>query len=1005
MASMPQLIRDTPTRALAVLLLLSLASVPLASASDLPKAPILRDWIEEMKESPRGPFERLRWFCADGSVLPPKSGACVPHGGGVQHGEWNERATALRENGYLVANVLADLDPSDFIGPDANLSALRQILLERFLISWDSGWIFRGARSYRGALQAEDEEAASRATLLAMLGDPSWRDPARFALLREAVRLLPVRAEKSLASEVRVAALEIADRDADFMPLRAKIHGSPDPGDADRVRAYAEAAQEADEDGRAELADAYEQLAVQIDTLYASDAANAIDALAETIQDRNLSEKLAAGARRLRETEIPGQRLAILGDLLTAVRDRFPKIAAPETALAALDASLAIEDEIYAAGNALTQALGGYSRQQRLWLLEYSSRALYGAGFLSQRHLKSLKDEFVRLEDNGQLDVNAYRRLVGYLARVPEWSNRWLTFLFGPAVEHLALIEPEVRLYSQDRMRGSPLLFYSAVVDSLSLDVDRLAGIRHELFGETIGAGLRALNPGLAEGTLRTDGGVGRDRLESDGIHLLPETTSELTRVAGILTEGEGSSLSHIQLLARNLGIPNVVVGTELLPRVRERSGTRVVMAVSPGGVVQLAERGPKWDAVFEDQDGSHELVIRPDLEKLDLAFQEFTPLANLRATDSGRRSGPKGANLGELKFLFGDAVPGGFVIPFGAFRSLLDRKIAPGEPSVFEWMIERYGAIDAASGDPERRAALVSGFLERLRSWILTVELSPEFVGGLRTMLEQTFGPDGTYGVFVRSDTNVEDLPGFTGAGLNLTVPNVRGFDNIVTALREVWASPFTERAFGWRQANMEQPEYVFPAVVVQRATPSEKSGVMVTTDVAGGGMDFATIAVNEGVGGAVDGQASESLLIDLRTGESRFLAQATAPTRATLARSGGVTRIPASGTDAVLRQGEIHQLVKLARSLPVRFPSISNEDGTPMPADVEFAFLNGKLVLLQIRPFVESDRARSASYLQQLDAGLRERGSRPVDLRGVPGMAPITDTVPDAAPTEGAN
>lgn len=981
---MSRLICDTATRALVVLMLLSVGLSSLGHAAPLPPAETLRSWIQEMKEAPRGPFERLRWFCEDGSVLPPKAGACVPHGGGVQHGEWNERAVALRENGYLVANVLAELEPSEFIGSDANLDALRQILLERFLISWDGGWIFRGARSYRGALQAEDEEAASRETLLAMLGDPLWRDPARFGLLREAVRLLPVRAEKSLASEVRLAALEIADRDADFMPLRAKIHGSPDPGDADRVRAYA---QEAEEEGRAELAEEYALLADQIDTLYASDAADAIDGLAGSIQDPKLSKALSAGADKLRETEIPGQRLAILGDLLSAVRDRFPKITVPETALAALDASLAIEDEVYAAGNALTQKLSGYSRQQRLWLLEYTSRALYGAGFLSKRHVESLEEEFVRLDELDRLDVNGYRRLVAYLARVPEWSNRWLIFLFGPAVEHLAPLEPEVHLYSQDRMRGSPLLFYSAVVDSLSLDVDRLAGIRHELFGEAIGAGLRALNPGLAEGTLRADEVGERDSFESDGIHLLPETTSELTRVAGILTEGEGSSLSHIQLLARNLGIPNVVVGNELLPRVRARSGSRVVMAVSPGGVVQLAERGPQWDAVFAADDGAKDLVIRPDLEKLDLAFRDFTSIANLRATDSGRRSGPKGANLGELKFLFGDAVPGGFVIPFGAFRALLDRKLAPGEPSVFEWMIERYGAIEAASGDPDRQAALVTKFLDRLRNWILTVELAPEFVEGLRVMLEQTFGPDGTYGVFVRSDTNVEDLPGFTGAGLNLTVANVRGFDNIVAALREVWASPFTERAYGWRQSHMEQPEYVFPAIVVQRAMPSEKSGVMVTTDVTGGGMDFATVAVNEGVGGAVDGQASESLLVDLRTGESRFLAQATAPTRAVLANSGGVSRVPASGTVAVLRPAETSQLVRLARSLPVRFPSISNEDGTPMPADVEFAFMKGKLVLLQIRPFVESDRARSASYLQQLDSGLRERGSQPVNLRGVPG------------------
>jgi hypothetical protein len=188
-----------------------------------------------------------------------------------------------------------------------------------------------------------------------------------------------------------------------------------------------------------------------------------------------------------------------------------------------------------------------------------------------------------------------------------------------------------------------------------------------------------------------------------------------------------------------------------------------------------------------------------------------------------------------------------------------------------------------------------------------------------------------------------------------------------------------------------MEQPEYVFPAVVVQRATPSEKSGVMVTTDVdGGGGMDWVTVAVNEGVGGAVEGQATESLLISLGSGEVRFLAQATAPTRTALMPEGGVTQVPATGADAVLQPAELRQLVALAQSLPTRFPSIQTEEGKPAPADVEFAFLGGKLVLLQIRPFVESNRARSGSYLQQLDAGLRERGTQAVDLRGVPASPP---------------
>ena len=46
--------------------------------------------------------------------------------------------------------------------------------------------------------------------------------------------------------------------------------------------------------------------------------------------------------------------------------------------------------------------------------------------------------------------------------------------------------------------------------------------------------------------------------------------------------------------------------------------------------------------------------------------------------------------------------------------------------------------------------------------------------------------------GCFVRSDTNVEDLDNFNGAGLNLTVFNRKSLDDIYDGLKEVWASPF---------------------------------------------------------------------------------------------------------------------------------------------------------------------------------------------------------------------
>ena len=145
-----------------------------------------------------------------------------------------------------------------------------------------------------------------------------------------------------------------------------------------------------------------------------------------------------------------------------------------------------------------------------------------------------------------------------------------------------------------------------------------------------------------------------------------------------------------------------------------------------------------------------------------------------------------------------------------------------------------------------------------------------------------------------MRSDTNVEDLPGFTGAGLNRTLPNIVGFDNLTQAIAEVWASPYTARAFAWRQNHLRGPEHVYPAVLLMPTVPSEKSGVMVTQDLDTGDRSVLSVAVNEGIGGAVDGQAAESLRIDTRTGAVRVLATATAPRRM-LPRLGGGLRTAA--------------------------------------------------------------------------------------------------------------
>ena len=95
----------------------------------------------------------------------------------------------------------------------------------------------------------------------------------------------------------------------------------------------------------------------------------------------------------------------------------------------------------------------------------------------------------------------------------------------------------------------------------------------------------------------------------------------------------------------------------------------------------------------------------------------------------------------------------------------------------------------------------------------------------------------------------------------------------------------------------------------------------------------------------------------------------------------------MPSSGADHVLREAEIAALVDFARSLPQRFPPITDEAGKPAPADVEFGFLDGRLRLFQLRPFLDSASVARNSYLQQMDMRSTGELKKVVDLQGRPG------------------
>ncbi|WP_126452962.1 PEP/pyruvate-binding domain-containing protein [Sulfuriflexus mobilis] len=933
-------------------------------------------WVEAFKLSAKGPFNQIRWYCKDGTVLPPQAGACAKHGGGIQHGQWNEQTRKLRASGYYIGNVLAAVETDAVIGTAGQRQALKQILLERYLMAADDGWIFRGARYYRGAMQIEDEVVGARRLLIA-LSQAQQNRPRDFLLLRVAARLLPHGEESTDVARVRQLSTQLGERDAGFEKLRNKIHSQPDIGDAARVRDYAA------EHVARNLAQDYLQLADAIDAVYRPGQVDStLAALVRSLPRRLIADKFRRGRHAFKQDPAPAERLHLAARLLAVLRDEFPYLTSPVQWLDTLDVSLALEREVFTAGAALREGLGKQSRRQRIVLLKDVAMALYGSGEISSRQWQSVSDVLEQLlRDN--ISLSEYRQHLRYLSRLPGWIDRAYQFHFAETVAHLAAIEAKTSRFIPDQLRGGAALFGSALLDGLSIDADRLAQVSHSLFGKPVGSGLRMLNPGLARGTLHTDTDANSQTLQADGIYVLPETMPELPPVTGILTLGEGNMLSHIQLLARNLGIPNVVIDDRVHSVLRHDDGSKVVMAVSPGGRVLLERDGPKWERIFGSAGPLAHERIDANVQKLDLQVRDLFGLGQLRATDAGRIAGPKAANLGELRYQFPGNVPSGVVIPFGVFYALLQQPGKETGQTLFEWMQAEYRRMDSLVGEPQQQAR--HRFLKTLRERILHSDPGVEFRTQLREALHRHLGEEDNYTLFVRSDTNMEDLPGFTGAGLNLTVPNVKGFDALLDAIRQVWASPFTERAFNWRQRRMQQPEHVYVSVLLMPSVAVDKSGVMVTADVAADKPGWITVAMNEGVGGAVQGQAAEELRINVASGQVQLLAEASSPVRRVLNAQGGLDSLPVSASEEVLSAEEIRQLRDLARELPRRFP-MQDEQGQAAAIDVEFGYYADKLILFQARPYLASRSAQKNQYLKDLDAGLHDSGQQRIVLDDVP-------------------
>ena len=550
-----------------------------------------------------------------------------------------------------------------------------------------------------------------------------------------------------------------------------------------------------------------------------------------------------------------------------------------------------------------------------------------------------LHDRFLReqgLLSGGREALNrnyrdANRRFIlGTLSWQPQINGFVFEFWEGDQLTAPLLHETAAQLHSHF---FAPLQFKANA--SAQEQVAAAAGIATVTQSALIGQqSFLPLNPGQAVGRLRLVDDVDQVHdLQPSDIVVLRQVPITLPPVAGVLTEQPSTMVSHVNLLARGWGVPNAYV-----------RGASQVLAAHNGQWVQLTVSAKDYQLRAATDAERDQALARSKIKRSiagasiqkDTRSTALQPLAALRAANR-RQCGAKAANLGEVRHagIAGVSVPDGFCLPFGAYANAMQRF----------GLAEKVARMQQQPGF-DSDAAVRRNALAALRAEIEQMPLDAAFASSLQarwaSQLQQA-------GVFVRSSSSSEDLPGFSGAGLYTTVPNVKGQAALQDAVRKVWASVFNFEAWEARRAAGIAQDEVAMAVLVQKAVDSEASGVMVTRDPLGGTQNSVFIAAKRGIGiRVVEGRrVAEQVLYARRSQAVQVLSRSAEDTELRLAPGGGVQEV-AVAQRQVLSDALVKRLADAGAAIDKQFGGRTQ--------DIEWAVAGDQILILQSRPFVQA-------------------------------------------------
>ncbi len=441
-----------------------------------------------------------------------------------------------------------------------------------------------------------------------------------------------------------------------------------------------------------------------------------------------------------------------------------------------------------------------------------------------------------------------------------------------------------------------------------------------------------ALNPGKAVGRIhiidKLDDTV---EIGDNEIVVLKELPISLPPVRGIIVAKPSSPLSHINILAKGWNVPNVYIkDADKLFRDKDTFVWQFDATLTDYKFTQVDIDKLKTDFASPNQQ------VPPS----NLAVTTLAGLREQRKRDSVIY-GAKSANLGEMLHakVPGIIVPDGFTVPFHWYEKFI--KANGFDETIAAW----HDDLDFVHNPRVRRKKL-EDFRNTIQNGKFDASLRRQIIAKWRTQLR-------SQPVFVRSSSNAEDLPNFSGAGLYSSVANVREAEKLIEAVKKVWGSLWKFEAYEARVRNYVSQKDVYMSALIQVGINMTKGGVMITKDPFDADSKNAVyISVVCGHNSnVVNNTGIPEQLLFSRTSNSVVVMTLSDQKNALAFDEEGDLRVTtdkcADAKGRVLSDAQARALADAAQRIHVVFGK--------KPQDIEWGIMAGRIYVVQARPYID--------------------------------------------------